>query len=247
MPPDMDPLHRPDLTPQQYIDYLDPFNCECRAYGRLKQEKCEDIAVRTHGYILLTREQERVVTEALGEDYVDWENHPGHLDCDGVFPRWEEHRHERLRAIVKDYVSVGNGRPWTASQIQQMYTDLERLHELGILVRDIHEGNYLDGKLVDFSMAWTMYHPCLERSTPSGILRSRLEDPSKFEDMIDQWALDEGKDIEELKPNALVKWRYRPGNDTGSPGRREEDAGVDPRLYNWKKWMDGGGEARQRQ
>lgn len=98
MYPESDPLHRPDPTPQEFIDYLDPFNCECRAYGRLKQEGCEDLAVRAYGYVLLTREQERIVTEALGEEWVDWENHSKPLNCDGVFPRWEVHRHERLRA-----------------------------------------------------------------------------------------------------------------------------------------------------
>ncbi|KAI7780717.1 hypothetical protein LA080_015614 [Diaporthe eres] len=65
-----------------------------------------------------------------------------------------------------------------------MYADLERLHELSILARDIHPGNYTGGKIVDFSMAGTMYHPCLDRSTPSNTLERRLEEFSKFEEMI---------------------------------------------------------------
>lgn len=213
----------PALTPEEYIDYLDPFNCECRVYGRLKQEGHEDLAVRAHGYVLLTREQERDVTEALGEGYVDWEKHPVRLNCDGVFSRWEVHRHQRLRAIVKDYVE--SAYPWTASQIPRMYADLEKLHELGILVRDIHPGNYLGGKLVDFSHAWTMYHPCLERSTPAAIHDMRLEEPSKFEEMVDIWACSENKKIQ--KPAALVKWR----------SKRDEDIGFDPRKYKWEKWL----------
>lgn len=60
------------MSPQEYIDYLDPFNCECRAYGRLKQDDGENLAVRAHGFIILTREQERAVTEAFGEDWVGW-------------------------------------------------------------------------------------------------------------------------------------------------------------------------------
>lgn len=98
MYPEQDPLHRPDPSPQDFIDYLDPFNCECRAYGRLKQERREDLAVRLYGYILLTREQEEAVTVASGEEWVDWEKHPQPLDCDGIFQRWETHRHERVRA-----------------------------------------------------------------------------------------------------------------------------------------------------
>lgn len=65
--PEYDEEGRPPLTPQDYIDYLDPFHNECRVYGRLKQEKQEEIAVRAHGYVLLTPEQERHVTEPAAQ------------------------------------------------------------------------------------------------------------------------------------------------------------------------------------
>lgn len=94
-------------------------------------------------------------------------------------------------------------------------------------------GNYLGGKLVDFSMAWTIYHPYLERTIEAGILRSRLEDPERFEEILDQWYLIKGEDIGEvyrLKPRALVKWREN------EYSREEKDAGIDPRLYDWRKW-----------
>lgn len=107
-----------------------------------------------------------------------------------------------------------------------MYTDLESLHALGILVRDIHPGNYLGGKLVDFSQAWTMYHLCLDRSTPLAIRRARLEEPSKFEDMVDAWACCEGEKIR--LPAALVRWH----------SKQDDDLGVDPRQYDWRKWND---------
>lgn len=53
------------------FEYLDPFYNDCRAYGRLKQEKRDDVAIRAHGYILLTPAQEQRVTEAHGREYVD--------------------------------------------------------------------------------------------------------------------------------------------------------------------------------
>ncbi|ROW11430.1 hypothetical protein VMCG_00960 [Cytospora schulzeri] len=53
----------------------------------LKQAKREDLAVRAHGY----------------------PKHPKPLDCDGVFSRWEAHRHQRLRAIVKTMLDT-----WTS-------------------------------------------------------------------------------------------------------------------------------------
>lgn len=104
MPPKYDPKHRSPLTPQEYINYLDPFHCECRIYGRLKHGGRENLAVRAYGYVVLTQAQERQVTMALGEEYVDWEKHPEPLDCSGVFTRFEKHRHDRVRAIVKEFV-----------------------------------------------------------------------------------------------------------------------------------------------
>lgn len=50
--------------------------CECRAMDRPKEDKCEHISVRIHGHILLIQGQKRDVTEALGEDYIDWETRP---------------------------------------------------------------------------------------------------------------------------------------------------------------------------
>lgn len=42
--------------------------------------------------------------------------------------------------------------------------------------------------------------------------------------MVDMWAYIEGKEI--TKPEALIKWH----------SKKDEDLGVDPRLYNWQKW-----------
>ncbi|KAJ0116817.1 hypothetical protein J7T55_009968 [Diaporthe amygdali] len=93
-----------------YVDYYDPFNCECRAYG------------------------------------------------DRPWGRWEEHRGQPIRAIVKELAedddldeAFNTGRISTST----MWRDLEDLHALGILVRDIYLDNYIGGRLVDFSRAWT--------------------------------------------------------------------------------------------
>lgn len=225
MLPHQDPLNRPPLTPQDYIDYLDPFNCECRAYGRLKQEKREDLAIRAHGYILLSKDQERRVTEAMTGDFVDWETHPEPLDADGLFWRWEAHRHEPLRAIVKDYDESPDY--CVASQISQMYYDLEELHKLGILVRDIHAGNYLGGKLIDFSMSWTMYHICIDRAGPREVKRIRLLESERFERMVYELAHNEDWEEDDYElPEALLRWHTR----------KDEDLGYDIRLYDWQKW-----------
>jgi hypothetical protein len=227
MLPHQDPKNRPLPTPQDYIDYLDPFNCECRAYGRLKQEKREDLAIRAHGYILLSKDQERRVTEAMTGDFVDWEKYPEPLDADGLFWRWEAHRHEPLRAIVKDYDTSSTY--YVPSQVPQMYDDLEELHKLGILVRDFHPGNYLGGKLIDFSMAWTMYHICVDRATPSEVKGTRLAESERFERMVYELAYREDWEEDDIKlPEALLRWHTE----------KDEDLGYDIRLYNWQKWEE---------
>lgn len=225
MLPHQDPLNRPLPAPQDYLDYLDPFNCECRAYGRLKQEKREDLAIRAHGYILLSKDQERHVTEAMTGDFVDWEKHPEPLDCDGLFWRWEAHRHEPLRAIVKDYDTSPTS--FTPAQVPQVYCDLQELHRLGILVRDIHAANYLGGKLIDFSMAWTMYHICIDRTSPLEVKRMRSAECERFEATVYQVAAEDDWEEDDITlPEELLKWH----------SNKVEDLGYDIRLYDWQKW-----------
>ena len=45
---------RPLANSQLYIDYLDPFKYKCRTCSLLREEKREDLAVKVHGYLLLT-------------------------------------------------------------------------------------------------------------------------------------------------------------------------------------------------
>lgn len=71
-----------------------------------------------------------------------------------IWGRYEQHRGQPIRAIVKDLITDDG---FEVAQISRMWADLEDFHPLGILVRDIHIGNYLHGKLVEFSRSWTMY------------------------------------------------------------------------------------------
>lgn len=70
-----------------------------------------------------------------------------------------------------------------------MKEDLDMLYSLGIVVRDIRYGNYLRGKLVDFSRAWTMYHPSLDLTRPGRAHALRKQEILDLEQMIyDFWA-----------------------------------------------------------
>ncbi|KAK7728640.1 hypothetical protein SLS63_006501 [Diaporthe eres] len=146
-------LAQPLSSSQAYEDYYDPFNCECRAYGRLAQENRLDLAVPAHGYLLLTPQQEREVTPMVtgGLEYEPDDEEPlGTLNGEKTWGRWEEHRGQPIRAIVKELVEDDDfEEAFKTGRISAstMWRDLEDLHALGILVQDIHIGNYIGCRL----------------------------------------------------------------------------------------------------
>ncbi|KAK4125493.1 hypothetical protein N657DRAFT_708245, partial [Parathielavia appendiculata] len=87
---------------QYYFDYLDHFCCECRIYGRLKEEHREDIAVRAHGYLLLNpQKEEEIIKMIMGIDY-EQDHHDSKLNGQNIWVLYEQHRGQPVRAIVKD-------------------------------------------------------------------------------------------------------------------------------------------------
>lgn len=140
-----------------YAEYYDPFNCECRAYGRLKEENREDLAVRAYGYLILSPDQQAEIAGKMGVRHsslisASWGAHGEHYGLP-------------VRAIVKELVTDDFGEDYpfaiTEAQAPQVWSDLKGFHALGIRVGDIRENNYVRGKLVDLGRAWTMYHPGL--------------------------------------------------------------------------------------
>ncbi|KAJ4123089.1 hypothetical protein NW768_010082 [Fusarium equiseti] len=147
------------------------FKAECRVYGRLKELGKEHLAVRAHGYLKL------FITPELQEQ---WE-----AGVKRKFPNdqyWQDECGSALKvldiradpsqpvyAIVKDYVpdhrNTG-GHPTAEREmkqqqikrIPQMLRDLHQLHKCGIVVRDLKEQQYYQGKIADFSHAWTVPH-----------------------------------------------------------------------------------------
>jgi hypothetical protein len=69
-----------------------------------------------------------------------------------------------------------------------MWNDLQALHSLGIFVRDTHGGNYLGGKLIDFSRSWTMYHPALDKIQPTALRDLRLGELQNLLEYYYDWA-----------------------------------------------------------
>ncbi|KAL2156607.1 hypothetical protein VTH82DRAFT_1352 [Thermothelomyces myriococcoides] len=224
-------------SPLHYINFLDPFNCECRAYGRLKQEDCEDLAIRAYGYLLLTPEQEAEV--ARHSSKTDMFPHvPAStqtiFDGRNFWGRYEIHRHLPVRAIVKELVR--DRKPFAPSRLHDIWRDLESLHKLGILVRDIGSRNYMaGGKLIDFSQSWTMPSPCFEAIDPDDLLNQRHSDSLDLHVAIVYFGMGDG-------------WKWgEPGYDGPTElheyyGVPEDDDlgyyGIDPMAYDWRKWEE---------
>ncbi|KAH6851107.1 kinetochore Sim4 complex subunit FTA2-domain-containing protein [Chaetomium sp. MPI-CAGE-AT-0009] len=210
-------LTRRLANPQLYVDYFDPFNCECRAYGRLKEESCEDLAIKAYGYLLLTPEQETGLARK-----VTGESDPRELNRLNFWRRHEQHRGLPVRAIVKELVP---SEALTPNHVQGMWADLKSLHSLGIFVRDTHGGNWLGGKLVDFSRSWTMYHPALVQIHDRTLQDLILEE---LQDLLDHYYF--------LANSYATRTIVIPHDlETFCSDCTAEYKSL-PRAYNWLKW-----------
>lgn len=151
------------------------FHCECRAYGRLKETGCEDIAVRAHGYVLLTRTQREDVQSVAT---IDWDP-----DRYGVPEDY------RVPAIVKDYVDPSFH--FLPRMIPNMIRHMKKFHRVGILLHDVKKMNYLNGLFCDFSYAWTVPHFMMDDEhgpvSFDEVYDDAVYDFADFDHMIDVW------------------------------------------------------------
>ena len=120
----------------------DPSHCECRAYGRLKEVGRKILAVRCHGYVLPTQDQEQDLAKLC---FNDW-------------GRQDARRGRPIRAIVKEYFANDGSGAFTFEMLPQMRRDILDLNRLGVVVWDVRADNYRAGQLVDFSQAHTVPH-----------------------------------------------------------------------------------------
>lgn len=101
-------------------------------------------------------------------------------------PAWDLNRplEQRLpfRALVKALAmdSQPIRRP------RRMLNDLEMLRAHGIYVQDIAARNYIGGLLVDFSLAWTQPHWCLQHLKEPALSMEKDGDLAMFDDMMEE-------------------------------------------------------------
>lgn len=159
-------------------DYLEPFNCECRAFGRLQESGHDDLAIDCYGYLLLSQANERAMMDKFRKEFGCDLRFDG--DEDGCYGVGEDIRSRfkdadgkepPLRGIVKAF-GRGEEEYLTTPLARRMLRDTTRLHQLGIVWLDLDSRQYIDGKTCDFSTAVTSPHPLLTpelnpRLTPS--------------------------------------------------------------------------------
>ncbi|KAJ4307126.1 hypothetical protein N0V88_000503 [Collariella sp. IMI 366227] len=136
--------------------YADPFNSECRAFGRLQETGHEELAIRCYGYVLLDEDHERTLMERFAR--VDFRGNgdcPGQYDVRPLFPG-RDGRPPPLRAVVKELGPTDE--PLQTKSAQRILRDMIGLQQLGIINIDVAHRQIVGGKISDFSQAITTPH-----------------------------------------------------------------------------------------
>ncbi|KAF4340171.1 hypothetical protein FBEOM_5868 [Fusarium beomiforme] len=133
--------------------HFSPFENECRAFGRLKERGAENLAVKVHGWVCLTIGQIETKLIASG------------AEGSGLL----KFTHYYIYGIVKDWVDMTSYHDPSLRQkfdqmamvkhFPRMLRNLHQLHYHGITVRDLRIDQYINGTLVDLSLASTVPHP----------------------------------------------------------------------------------------
>ncbi len=141
------------------------------ANSRKKSAKL--LAVKAYGYLLLNLQQETdLAWKVTGESSLLPHANVGKPDGHHFWRRHEQHRElpvwEETRPLRGTKSQLG---PWHVA-------DLQGLHSLSIFVEDTHRGNYLGGKLVEFSRSCTMCYLAMVQirdSTLEGLMLDGLQ------------------------------------------------------------------------
>ena len=156
--------------------HMDPFNCECRGYGRLIEGNVNSkVAVHCYGYTTIPAEREEELNERFG--ILTWDR-----------PTLEYAkpiaRRQPFRAIVKELIS--ENAPFTSSSAKKTLKDLHRIRRLGIYPMDIVGRNYRGGILVDMSIAMTNPHFLFEIRPRWQVRLYRREDLINWQSMMEE-------------------------------------------------------------
>ncbi|KAG5931505.1 hypothetical protein E4U53_001737 [Claviceps sorghi] len=123
--------------------YAEPFNCECRAYGRLQETGYEDLAIKSFGYLLLDEEHERILMDQFSHKHLEFD------ESDPIF--FPENRRPPLRGIVKEFGYSDKQRKFRTKDARMILGNVYQFHQLGIIRLDLSLPQFINGKLADFT------------------------------------------------------------------------------------------------
>ncbi|KAM4058911.1 kinetochore sim4 complex subunit FTA2 domain-containing protein [Hirsutella rhossiliensis] len=214
------------VSVDEIINNYDPFYCECRAYGRLKEVGREDLAARCYGYLLLRPDQEVELNRRGCQDF--WHRRPAT-------------KGRPIRGIVKEYIP-GCDVPFVFNDLPRMKRDIKALNRrLGIVNWDVREDNYRGGLLIDFSQAHTAPHMQLDFTsklfTSASVMECCVRDQACFDNMVERWneSHPQRKFWHFFLPNAQFGINLRDKSRYRLSFYKQEGASLVAAFYDWKK------------
>lgn len=137
---------------EDFEKYFTPFENECRAYGRLKELDREHLAVKAHGYVVMPVSEALIQKLRLLESKYESTRRISNVERQatvfmGIVNDWVD------RVVIDprlewDFEQAAHDEIRQVRHFPRMLRDLHKLHESGIVVRDIGIWQYIDGVLV---------------------------------------------------------------------------------------------------
>lgn len=159
----------------------DPFNKECRAFGRLIERKLNGIvAVGCYGYLTIPEKKEEQLEQEFNigferlEEEDDNENTPS--------------ERRPLCAIVKELIREDV--PLSEQVLGKMLRDLKKIRAQGVYPLDIVRRNYKGGRLLDMSIAMTSPHYYFDIWPRWDVELKQREDLLNFDKMVEDEGID---------------------------------------------------------
>ena len=215
-----------------------PFYRECRAYGRLKELQLERLAAKCHGYIELDKKHQ----EELGE----WDEHglceieSSHISDEplwGIVKEVEEATITKKPLPGKDPEDHDMELTINNITIPKMIRNLRKMHQVGIWVRDCHQGNWRNGRVIDFSSALTMPHPYMTREIMDEKVpfeESLIADGLSMDELVDWWNENHPREKDKIGIRMLSNWDYRLKTRTGTANPSYDEYPYRPEEYDWE-------------
>jgi kinetochore complex Sim4 subunit Fta2 len=155
----------------------DPFFAECRAYGRLQEQGVEHLAAKAYGYVKVvindrTEEMFKPAMKMTGDEDsglaafmthlydLDNSNPPSTEPIYGIVKEWAggDKEHDVAWRWAQPYEEQMAKRQLEIDRLPRQLENLHELHRNGIVMRDCHCGQWVNGVLVDLSHSWTVPH-----------------------------------------------------------------------------------------